>query len=185
MSIYLLLAWEFFKTGLFAIGGGAATIPFLSEMSDKYGWFTQEELTNMIAISEATPGPMGINMATYVGYTTAGIAGGIIATLSLVFPSIVIICLVAKFLTQFRDNKLVNDAFYGIRPAVAALIATVVVGLIQDAFFKAGADIKTTVIPSVILFAAILGLLQFKKLKKIHPVFWFAAAAVVGIVLKM
>ena len=185
MSIYLLLAWEFFKTGLFAIGGGAATIPFLSEMGGKYGWFSQEELTNMIAISEATPGPMGINMATYVGYTTAGFAGGLIATLALIFPSIVIICLVAKFLTQFRDNKIVNDAFYGIRPAVAALIATVVIGLIQDAFYKPDTGLTAALIPPAILFLVIFVMLQFKKLKKIHPVFWFAGAAVVGIVLKM
>ena len=78
MNIYLLLALEFFKTGLFAIGGGPATIPFLSEMCDKYGWFTHEELTTMIAVSETTPGPVGVNMATYVGYTTAGIPGGIL-----------------------------------------------------------------------------------------------------------
>ncbi|MBR0121422.1 MAG: chromate transporter [Clostridia bacterium] len=186
MKIYLLLILEFFKTGLFAIGGGPATIPFLSEMCDKYGWFTHEELTTMIAVSETTPGPVGVNMATYVGYTTAGFAGGLLATLALVFPSVVIICVIAKFLASFRENKLVTDAFSTIRPAVAALIATAVAGLVQDAFFRTGADGKITVlIAPVILFAVNFVLLQFKKLKKIHPVFWFAGAAVIGIVFKM
>ena len=186
MNIYLLLMLEFFKTGLFAIGGGPATIPFLSEMCDKYGWFTHEELTTMIAVSETTPGPVGINMATYVGYTVAGIPGGILATLSLVFPSIVIICIIAKFLSSFRENKIVNDAFSTIRPAVAALIATAVAGLVQDAFFRTGLDGKWSIlIAPVILFSVIFVLLQFKKLKKIHPVFWFAGAAVAGIVFKM
>lgn len=185
MKLFLLLALEFFKTGLFAIGGGPATIPFLNEMCEKYGWFTHEELTTMIAISETTPGPIGINMATYVGYTVAGIPGGIIATLSLVVPSVVIICIIAKFLTSFKDNQPVKDAFYGIRPAVAALIATAVTGLIQDAFFTASNG-KLNIIPApIVLFAIIFILLQFKKLKKIHPVFWFAIAAAVGIIFKM
>ena len=193
MNVFLLLFLEFFKVGLFAIGGGPATIPFLSELGEKYGWYTQEELTTIIAISETTPGPVGINMATYVGYSTGiedyglwgGILGGTLATLALVAPSIIIICIIAKFLTAFRENKIVKDAFYGIRPAVTALVACAVIGLIKESIFTGadgGFEFKLT---STLLFAAIIVLLQFKKLKKLHPIFWFAGAAVLGIILKM
>ena len=96
--IYLQLFWEFFKTGLFAIGGGLATLPFLYEVSDKTGWFTHGQLIDMVAVAESTPGPIGVNVATYVGYTTAGIPGGIIATLGLTVPSLTVILIIAGFL---------------------------------------------------------------------------------------
>ena len=85
--IYLHLFWEFFKTGLFSIGGGLATLPFLRQMGQRYHWFTETELANMLAVSESTPGPIGVNMATYVGFTAGGIPGAVIATLGLVAPS--------------------------------------------------------------------------------------------------
>ena len=116
MSIFLTLFLEFFKVGLFAVGGGLATIPFLYEMSAKTGWFTYEELANMIAVSESTPGPMGINMATYVGFETSGILGSICATIGLVTPSVIIILIIAKALQAFLSNRYVDAAFYGIRP---------------------------------------------------------------------
>ena len=94
MMLYLQLFWEFFKTGLFAIGGGMATLPFLYDMADKTGWFTRAQLADMIAVSESTPGPIGVNMATYTGFTTAGIPGSLVATLGLVLPSIVIIIII-------------------------------------------------------------------------------------------
>ena len=121
--IYIQLFYEFFKTGLFAIGGGMATLPFLYDMADKTGWFTAAQLSDMIAISESTPGPIGVNMATYVGYTTGGIIGGIIATIGLIAPSIIIILIVAFFLKSFRENKYVDAAFYALRPASTGLIA--------------------------------------------------------------
>lgn len=184
--IYLTLALEFFKIGLFAIGGGPATIPFLNELCTTHPeWFTKEELTTMIAISETTPGPVGINMATYVGFTTAGIPGGIIATLSLVLPSIITICIIAKFMAAFQENQTVKNAFGGIRPAVTGLIGTAVTGLIQDALFTDVTGAFKFMVAPAILFVIIFILLQFKKLKKIHPVFWFAAAAAVGILFKM
>lgn len=102
--IYLRLFWEFFKTGLFAVGGGMATIPFLYDISDKTGWFTHTQLADMIAVGESTPGPIGVNMATYVGFTTAGIPGGIIATLGIVTPSVIIILIIARMLKQFRQT---------------------------------------------------------------------------------
>ena len=193
MNIFLLLFIEFLTVGVFAIGGGPATIPFLSELGEKYGWYTQEELTTIIAISETTPGPVGINMATYVGYSTGaevyglwgGFVGGILATLALVAPSIIIICIISKFLASFRNNKIVNDAFYGIRPAVTALVACAVIGLIKESIFTGADGGFEFNLFSTLLFAAIFVLLQFKKLKKLHPVFWFVGAAVLGIVFKL
>ena len=121
--IYLQLFYEFFKTGLFVFGGGLATIPFLQEISVKTGWYTTQQLMDMVAISESTPGPIGVNMATYVGYTVAGISGGIIATLGLVTPCIIIACIVARLLYKFRESTYVNAAFYGLRPASLGLIS--------------------------------------------------------------
>ena len=126
MSSLWILIYEFFMTGLFAIGGGLATIPFLTEMAEKYGWFTTDMLSTMIAVSESTPGAMGINMATYVGYITNGLAGGLIATLSLVAPSIIIICIIAKNYQKFKDSKLVKELFVGLKPAVVAFIVDIV-----------------------------------------------------------
>ena len=105
--IYLTLFYEFFKIGLFAVGGGIATLPFLMDLTDKYDWYTASELTNMIAISESTPGPVGINMATYAGYQAAGIGGAIVATVSLVLPALIIIVIVARFMKKFYDNSTV------------------------------------------------------------------------------
>ena len=120
----LRLFWEFFKIGLFAVGGGMATIPFLYDLSDRTGWFTYTQLADMIAISESTPGPIGVNMSTYVGYEMAGIAGSIFTTLGFVAPSIIIIIIVSIFLQKFRDNRYVESAFYGLRPASSGLIAS-------------------------------------------------------------
>ena len=100
----LRLMLEFIKTGLFSVGGGLATLPFLYEMSDATGWFSHADIADMIAVSESTPGAIGINMSTYAGFKTAGVLGGILATLALAFPSVVIILIIAKFLNKFRDN---------------------------------------------------------------------------------
>ena len=121
--LYLQLFWEFFKTGLFAVGGGLATLPFLQDMADRTGWFTHAQLADMLAVSESTPGPIGVNMATYVGFTTGGIGGALVATIGLVTPSVIVILIVAAFLKAFRDSKWVSAAFYGLRPASTALIA--------------------------------------------------------------
>ncbi|MDK2789175.1 MAG: chromate transporter, partial [Epulopiscium sp.] len=116
--IYFLLFIEFFKIGLFAIGGGLATLPFLQELIEKYHWFSSYDLINMIAISESTPGPIGINTATFVGYKTAGIIGSIIATLGIVTPSIIIIILIAHYYMKFSEHPVVRASLNGIRPVV-------------------------------------------------------------------
>ena len=102
--IYLQLFWNFFKTGLFSVGGGLATLPFLYEMSNNTHWFTHADIADMIAISECTPGAIGINMSTYAGYMTGGLFGGIFATIGLACPSVIIILLISRFLEKFRTN---------------------------------------------------------------------------------
>ena len=116
--IFLKLYLVFFKIGLFAIGGGLATLPFLQELVEQYGWITSQDLLDMIAISESTPGPIGINSATFVGYKTAGLLGGIIATLGLVTPSVIIIMIIAHYFMKFSEQPVIRSAFYGLRPAV-------------------------------------------------------------------
>ncbi len=185
---YLLLIYEFFKTGLFSIGGGLATLPFLFQMAENYPWFTTTQLVNMIAISESTPGPIGINMATYAGFVAAGILGGIIASLAIAAPSVGISIFVANKFTKVKDNKYVKDAFYGIRPVVAALIATAAVGIIKTSLlnidlFKETHNIVNlfNYIPIVIFIALLFFTNKFKK----HPIFYLAIAAVLGIILKL
>jgi len=179
-----LLAFEFFKIGLFAVGGGPATLPFLMELTEKYDWYTMLDLSNMVAISQSTPGPLGINMATYAGYQTAGITGGIVATLSLVLPSIIVITLIAKFMAGFNEKHTVKAAFYGIRPAVTALIANAVLSLFKLAIWTGSTSDFPIAIKPLVLCIVVFAMLQIKRLSKMHPAIWFLAAAGIGIVFK-
>lgn len=190
--LYLQLFWEFFKTGLFAIGGGMATLPFLYDMADKTGWFTRAQLADMIAVSESTPGPIGVNMATYAGFDCAGVLGGVVATLGLVTPSVIVIMLIAMALQAFRTNKYVDAAFYTLRPASTGLIAAagwsvfalVLVNL--DAYRASYQQADLLQWKNLILFAVIWVLTNLvKPLKKLHPVVFLALAAVVGIVFRL
>ena len=183
--IYLQLFWEFLKIGLFAVGGGMATLPFLQELAERTGWFTQDLITDMVAISESTPGPIGINMATYVGCNIAGVAGGIIATLGEVAPAVVIVVVISIYLEKFRSSTVVGDAFYGLRPAVTGLIAAAGIGVMQVAMFHFDLYRETGVLydlldwKKILLFvAAFIGV---RKLKW-HPVAFIAISAVIGIV---
>lgn len=184
ITLALLVFWEFFKIGLFAVGGGPATLPYLMDLTNKFDWFTMEELTNMIAVSESTPGPLGINMATYVGYQTLGPWGGAVATLGLVTPSIIIICIIAAFFTKFNKNHFVQSAFSTIRPAVAAIIAVAVFGICHVSLFKIAGDVFEPIWHLIIFAVLTLGLLQLKPLKKIHPFLWFVMGAIVGLIFK-
>lgn len=195
MMLFLRLFYEFFKTGLFSVGGGMATIPFLYDMSDKTGWFTHGDLANMIAVGESTPGPIGVNMATYVGYISGGeygtfgsILGAIIATLGLITPSIIIILIVAKMLTRFKDSAIVGNAFYGLRPASMGLIASAGLTVIVANLFIAqkGFTLDAINIKGWILAICIWLLTNvIKPTKKLHPIIFIALAAVAGIVFKM
>ena len=189
--LYLQLFLEFFKAGLFAVGGGLATIPFLTDISQRTGWFTQADLTNMIAVSESTPGPMGVNTATYVGYTVGGVPGSVIATLGLITPSIIIILLVASFLNKFRNNPTVEAIFYGLRPASTGLIAAagwgvVCIALIAPQWSIDGTNLLVTLNANwqcLLVAAGVLVCTRLPKLKGLHPVVWIALSAVVGVVL--
>ncbi len=187
----LTLCYEFFKTGLLAVGGGLATLPFLSEMANKYpDWFTHEQLADMIAVSESTPGPIGVNMATYVGFRVFGIPGAVLATLSLVLPSLIIIVAIAKVMDKYMSNKYMQWAFGGLRPAVTGLIAAagwsvVELALLDLTDFDIARFWEAINIPAVIIFAVVLFLTQFKKTKKLHPIIFIGICAVIGIIFKL
>lgn len=181
-SVVIALFLEFFKIGLFAIGGGPATIPFLMDLAKNRPWFNMQELTNMIAISESTPGPVGLNMATYAGFTTLGMWGGLVATVGLVIPSIVIIELIAKFLDGFSENRYVKAAFAGIKPVVVALIAVAEMNLFSVSLFSiSDAGEYTPLVFPIIIAVVIFALLQIKKFSKLHPAIWFLAGAIAGL----
>lgn len=194
--IFLRLFYEFFKVGLFSVGGGLATLPFLRHLGEVTGWFSAADLANMVAVSESTPGAMGINMATYVGFTIGGqsglpggnIVGAVIATLGLVAPSILVILIIAKFLQKFRQSRVVDGVFSGLRPASTGLIAAAGLSVAQIALLTGAAwtgwNSLTAIInwKGVILAAAVFVCMQVKALKKLHPIVYIAAAAVIGVV---
>ncbi|MBE7047038.1 MAG: chromate transporter [Ruminococcaceae bacterium] len=195
MRLLLTLFFEFFKTGLFAVGGGLATIPFLYNMIDKYQWFSDEVLGDMIAISESTPGPIGVNMATYSGYhvfsleygTFLGMLGGIFTTFGLILPSFIVILFVSRMYQKFKENRLVQSGFYGIRPVVVGMIGATAVDMFLSAvmgdaatlsFVNFFSDIK---VGALILFVILLILTnKFKK----HPIIYIILAGVVGGIFK-
>ena len=184
--IYLRLFYEFFKIGLFAVGGGMATLPFLQRLGESTGWFDNQFITDMVAISESTPGPIGINMATYVGYNVAGFWGGFVATMGEILPCIIIVIIFSKFLTKLKGNKYMDYAFYGMRPAVTGLIAAAAVSVMQVAVFntelfkQTGSLIDLADPKKIIWFALVFW--AIRKFKK-HPVMYIAVSAVIGIVL--
>lgn len=181
---YLLLFLEFLQTGLFSVGGGYATLPFLQKIMERYpDWFGSLQLADIAAIAETTPGPVGVNAATFAGYSAAGVPGALISTFALVLPSFIIVSLIARALEKYRGNKLVGDLFSGLRPAVTGLIAAaawsvihaaLMTGAIADGIWQA-IDWK-----NVVLFFVFFGLMMLKKLKNVHPVFFFLAGGTAG-----
>lgn len=185
--ILLRLFYEFFKTGLFAVGGGLATLPFLYDMSEATGWFTAQDIANMIAISESTPGAMGVNMSTYVGYSSAGIAGAIAGPMGLILPSILIIILISKILDKFKESVLVQNAFYGLRPASTALITVAGLGVAKMALLQLDLYGMTGQILDLFNYKTIfLAVVVFAVMRKckLHPVAFIGISALVGIVFK-
>lgn len=185
--IYLKLFYEFFIIGLFTFGGGLATIPYLKDLAERTGWYEVSFITDMIAISESTPGPIGINMATYVGNEVAGIFGGILATVSEILPSIIIVALVSKFLFKFKNNQDFKHGFYGIRPCVAGLLAYVGVDLLSVAILNrslistVGLFGSIDILKSIIFLAIFYSIVKFKK----HPVTYIIISGIIGVILKL
>ena len=174
------LFYEFFKIGLFAIGGGMATLPFLYNLAGTHpDWFSTSQLMDMVAVSESTPGPMGVNMSTYVGFTTGGVC--------LVIPSIIVILIVAKILDKAKDNPTVQKVIYGIRPASMGLIAGAAVLVMKEALinvdlFKQTGNVTDLFEIKSIIFAVILYILMVKYKK--HPIMYIAFSAVIGCIIK-
>ena len=182
--ILLQLYWEFFLVGLFSMGGGMATVPFLFDLAERTGWFTHADLTTMIAISEATPGPIGINMATYVGYVSAGVPGSIIAPIGLSTPAVIIILLVSKILNTVWDNPKVKGLFYALRPASVGLIGAAALSVCAVSLFSLEGGLVLHC-PSIALFAVMLVAMNLPKLKELPSILYIVIAAVIGVLFKM
>lgn len=183
--IYAQLFWEFLKIGLFAVGGGMATLPFLQRLAESTGWYSQALITDMIAISESTPGPIGINMATYVGCNVAGFWGGVAATMGEILPSIIIVVIVSRSLEKFRGSRMVDSIFYGLRPAVTGLIAAAGLSVMKVALLHFDLYTASGVLADLFdfkkIFFFVLFFFAIRKFKK-SPVVYIAAAAVIGLV---
>lgn len=171
--IYLQLLIEFFKIGLFSFGGGYATIPFLYHLSQAYNWYSIEELTQMVAVASITPGPVGINVATYAGIKTAGVSGALIATVSEMLPSLILVLIVAKLLKKYSENFYVKSLIETLKPISCALLVSVAIGLMQTAVN----DIKAV---CVLIFLLVLSW----KSKK-DPLFYIVLSAIIGFVVYM
>lgn len=173
---------EFFKIGLFAVGGGLATLPFLYRLADTSGWLSRAQIADMIAVSESTPGAIGVNLATYTGFVHSGIPGAVIATLGLVSPSVIVIIIIARILDAFKQNSAVRSAFSGFRPASTGLIAAACFSILTLSLYNSSAPVwyRALRLPETLLFLAIFwALRKFKR----HPLFYIAAAGAAGIVL--
>ena len=183
---YFLLFYEFFKIGLFAVGGGLSTLPFLYNLAERYPWFEASMLPDMIAVSESTPGPIGVNMATYAGFEAGGILGSVIATIGLVTPSVIIILIISSFLKRFNDNPYIQSAFYGLRPAVTALIAIAGFEVLKVTIFNFNAYQLTKQFISLFNIKALILFIIFyyatAKLK-LHPIIFIICGAFIGILL--
>ncbi len=179
MSLSLIMFAEFFKIGLFAVGGGLATLPFLFELTQKYDWFTMTELTNMIAVSESSPGPIGVNMATYVGFSSMGIWGSVLATIALILPSLIVCLIVSKILDKFRKNKIVENIFSGLRPAVVGMLAASIISVYAQNFIgDVEALISFVFLKKVVIYLLLVfALFKFKK----HPILYIGLGAFMGI----
>lgn len=191
MMQLVILFLEFFKIGLFSVGGGLATLPFLYDLANKYEWLRLEQIPNMVAVSESTPGPLGVNMATYAGFQCAGVLGSVVATLGLVTPSVIIIIFVYCFLEKFRSSHMVERAFYGLRPVVVGLIGAAGFGVVAMALLHMQV-VQTEGVHNIVGWfrwkECILFLLIFfasKKWKKIHPVAFIMVGAFAGILFQM
>lgn len=178
MMVYLQLFWAFFKIGLFGFGGGAAMIPLIQfELVEHYEWVTSAEFTNMVAISQMTPGPIGINCATYAGYLASGnVLGSALATFALVLPSFIIMMMVARMIQKMKDNPYMEAAMRGLRPAIVGLIAAAALLLVnEETFGENCADWVSWLLFAVAFVAT--------KWLKIHPILLILIMAGVGAII--
>ncbi|MBQ8797383.1 MAG: chromate transporter [Oscillospiraceae bacterium] len=181
--IYLELFWTFLTIGAFTFGGGYAMLPLIqSEVAARWGdVISQEAMINFIAVSESTPGPFAINMATYIGSQMGGPLGSLCATLGVVLPSFVIILIVAKCYDKFRSSRVVQGCMSGLKPAVVGLIANAVLGVLMTVFFPAGLSLAVFTEVTFYIYAAIFAVMLVLAFKKVHPIIIICLSAVAGI----
>ena len=180
--ICLELFYTFFTIGLFTFGGGYAMLPLIQEQVLAHGWLSMEELVDFVAISESTPGPFAVNIATYVGAETAGVPGALCATLGVVLPSFLVILLVAKFYLRFKNSKAVSGVMYGLRSAVVGLIAAALFGMLATVFFhNVEVSWSNVLTPEFLCSAVIFAVMAVFALKKINPIIIIVSSAAVGI----
>lgn len=182
MNLYLDLFLTFFKIGAFTFGGGYAMLPLVQQEVEKHAWMTQSEIVNFIAVSEATPGPFAVNISTYIGTETGGLAGAFCATLGVVLPSFIIILAIAKIYQKFEQSHTVQGVMSGLRPAVVGLIGASVLSVGSDVFLTKNAE--GIIVPSALIFSiAVFALSIFLSIKKkIHPIKVIVLAALLGII---
>ena len=171
MKIFLQLFIQFFHIGVFSFGGGYATLPFLYAISEKYHWYTTKQLTDMLAISSITPGPVGVNVATFAGFATSGILGAVIATTAIILPSYIIVTIVFKILDKFKTNKNIQGAIRALKPAGCALLSSVGIKLL----FTSNLHLLGTLLLLALIITSIL--------KKQYPLFYLGISALVGLFL--
>ena len=174
--IFVSLFWEFFKIGLFAVGGGFATIPFLYNLTHIYN-VTVQDISDMVAVATVLPGPIGVSCGTFTGCKIAGIPGGLIAAAGLITPSVIVIIIVAKVFMQIKDNKHVQNIFYGLRAVVCGLIAACAFTFLKNGAF-ANNEVNWKIL---ILFLVSVSMMIFVKKIKIHPIVYIISGALIGI----
>lgn len=171
MKIYLELFLQFFHIGVFSFGGGYATLPFLYDIAEKYHWYTTRQLTDMLAISSITPGPVGVNVATFAGFATSGILGALIATTAIILPSYIIVTIVFKILDKFKTNSYIKGAIKALKPAGCALLSAVGIKLL----FTSNLHLLGTILLAIFI------LTSFRK--KLDPLFYLTVSAAAGFIL--
>ena len=170
-NLYSQLFAQFFHVGLFSFGGGYATLPFLYDIADKFHWYSSKQLTDMLAVASITPGPVGVNVATFAGFTTSGILGALLATTAVILPSFIIVSIVARVLDKFKTNKTVQGAIRGIKAAGCALLTAVGIKLL----FTSNLHLLGTILLGLFIGTSFI--------KKQDPLFYLGVSAVIGLAL--
>ena len=171
IKLLIQLFIQFFHIGIFSFGGGYATLPFLYDISEKFHWYSTSQLSNMLAVSSVTPGPVGVNMATFTGFTTAGIVGSVIATSAIVLPSFIFVLIVYRIINKFKTNKYIKASINALKPAGCALLSAVGIKLI----FTSNLHLMGLLILSGIICSTFY--------KKFDPITYLVSTAVIGLVL--
>lgn len=179
--IFFELFWTFFKIGAFTFGGGYAMLPLIQEVVLTKGWAEPEALINFIAVSESTPGPFAINMATYIGAEVGGVFGSVCATIGVVMPSFIVILLVARFFEKFKESRIVKGCMSGLKPAVVGLIGAALLSVAATVFIPDGFSTSIFTDPQTYLSLAIFGVSAFLAFRKIHPIAIICLSAALGI----